>query len=99
DWFYSVGNTNSFDLNCLVRAVIQITNNVGDYFDVLAELNKPLAPYYRYESGTSQAAPVVSGMLALMQQRLGLTNTPALMKALLINGARTLGTPYDFRVT
>ena len=73
---------------------------------VLAEVNAPLAPYYRFESGTSQAAPVVSGMLALMQeffeQRLptGLrrTNSPALMKALIINGARSLGPLYDLQV-
>ena len=46
------------------------------------------------------AAADVSGTLALMQeffqQRLGRTNSPALMKALLINGARTLGGAYDF---
>ena len=55
-----------------------------------------VGPFYRYESGTSLAAAEVSGALALMQeffQRLGRTNSPALMKALLINGARPLFTP------
>jgi len=44
----------------------------------------------------SMAAASVSGTLALMQeffeQRLKRTNSPALMKAMLINGARPLGT-------
>ena len=48
------------------------------------------------------AAPVVTGMIALMQEYyagLGWTNSPALMKALLINGARTVNSGYDFAVT
>lgn len=64
--------------------------------------------YYRYESGTSLAAADASGVLALMQEFLeqrtqGFFSTnnppsPALMKALLINGARSLGEAYDFQV-
>jgi hypothetical protein len=70
---------------------------------VLSNLNASLGPYYRYESGTSMSAAGVSGTLALMQeffeQRLHLTNhSPALMKALLINGARTVSSAYDFNV-
>jgi subtilisin-like proprotein convertase family protein len=65
----------------------------------LSNLNNGLGPFYRFESGTSQSAAEVSGMLALMQeffeQRLLRTNSPALMKALLINGAREVGTGYD----
>jgi len=103
-WFYSVGNTNAFAVPCQVRAVAVLTNYLGDYFDVLAKLNAPLKPNYRFETGTSQAASVVSGILALLQQYfagapLFRTNSPALMKALLINGARSLGVPYDYRVT
>jgi subtilisin-like proprotein convertase family protein len=70
-------------------------NGPGSYFGTLSNLNNGLGPYYRFESGTSLAAAEVAGVLALMQeffeQRLGLTNSPALMKALLINGARPLG--------
>jgi hypothetical protein len=48
------------------------------------------------------AAASVSGTLALMHefftQRLGRTNSPALMKALLINGARSVSDLYDFQV-
>ncbi|PYI82142.1 MAG: hypothetical protein DME26_18610, partial [Verrucomicrobia bacterium] len=48
------------------------------------------------------AAPAVSGLLALMQEffqgRLHLTNSPALMKALVINGARTVAQQYDLQV-
>ncbi|HEV2394676.1 MAG TPA: S8 family serine peptidase [Verrucomicrobiae bacterium] len=68
---------------------------------VLSNLNETLGPFYRFESGTSLSAADVSGTLALMQeffqQRLGRTNSPALMKALLINGARSVGNLYDFR--
>src|SRR5258708_15380909 len=43
----------------------------------------------------------VSGSLALMQEfftvRLGRTNSPALMKALVINGARSAGILYDLQ--
>ena len=56
----------------------------------------------RYESGTSMSAPVVSGMLALMQEffttNLAVTNSPALNKALLINGARPASADYDYAV-
>ncbi len=71
----------------------------NNYSAVLSNLNETLGPFYRYESGTSLAAATVSGSLALMQeffQRLGRTNSPALMKALLINGARPLAAPGPF---
>jgi subtilisin-like proprotein convertase family protein len=83
----------------------QIDTNTPQY-EILKDVNEPLAPHYRYESGTSQAAPAVSGLLALMQEffeqrlpsSLRRTNSPALMKALLINGARSAGSLYDFEV-
>jgi subtilisin-like proprotein convertase family protein len=77
------------------------TNGSGNYFEVLSNLNHLLGPFYRYESGTSLSAADVSGVLALMQeffQNLGRTNSPALMKALLINGARPLTTSSGFQV-
>ena len=93
--FYSIGNTEDFPVGFDLRTVLILTNITGDYFTVLGELNSRLGPSYRYESGTSQAAAAVSGVLALMQEyfatRLGRTNSPALSKALLINGARVLG--------
>ncbi len=64
----------------------------------LSNLDASLAAapsYYRYESGTSLGAAAVSGTLALVQeffqQRLHRAGSPALFKAMLINGARTLG--------
>jgi subtilisin-like proprotein convertase family protein len=78
------------------------TNDTGNYFGVLSNLNNGLGPWYRYESGTSMSAPAVSGMLALMQDFF--TNqwhfrpSPALLKALLINGARPVNTLYDLQV-
>ncbi len=100
--YYTVANQvhsngASYDLVLLLTT----TNDVGDYFTVLKQLNEPLKPYYRYEAGTSMAAPVVSGMLALVQEFF--TNqfpaqqrpSPALLKALLINGARSLSANYN----
>lgn len=70
----------------------------ANYEEVLSNLNNGLGPFYRFESGTSIAAAEISGMLALIQQffqqRLLQTNSPALMKALLINGARALASGF-----
>ncbi len=104
-WYYGIDNTTTQTVSFDIQTVITLTNANGDFFQVLSNMNDALGtgPYYRYESGTSMSAADVSGMLALMQeffqQRLGRTNSPALMKALLINGARSLGVPYDFGVT
>jgi hypothetical protein len=81
----------------------------GDYYNVLrTNLNDKLGPLYRYESGTSMAAASVAGTLALIQeffeQRMQpdfsptKRPSPALMKALLINGSRSVGSLYDFQV-
>jgi subtilisin-like proprotein convertase family protein len=102
--FYSVGNTTNGFVSFDLLTLVETTNNNGNFLTVLSNLNTSLGQYYRYESGTSMSAAGVSGMLALMQeffeQRLHLTNhSPALLKALLINGARTVGSQYDFNVT
>ena len=73
----------------------------ANYEQVLSNLDIGLGPFYRFESGTSVAAAEVSGTLALIQEffehRLLRTNSPALMKALLLNGARALQGGYDPR--
>ena len=101
--FYSVGNTTNGFVSFDLQTLVETTNDNGNLLNVLSNLNNSLGPFYRYESGTSMSAAGVSGTLALMQefleQRLGLTtHSPALMKALLINGARTVGSQYDFNV-
>ena len=97
-YFYVANNTTSaVNFNLTIEALT--TNDVGDYYSVLQTLNSGVGPYYRYESGTSMAAAGVSGLLACMQeffQSKGFTNSPALMKALLINGSRGLSDSYDF---
>ena len=105
-WQYMISNSGPGSVTFDLETELVTTNDFGTYFMVLSNLNNTLcAPpyYYRYESGTSMAAAQASGMLALMQeffeQRLHLTNSPALMKALLINGARSLGNAYNFSVT
>jgi subtilisin-like proprotein convertase family protein len=102
--FFSVGNTTNGFVSYDLVTVVETTNDNGNLLTVLSNLNTSLGPYYRYESGTSMAAASVSGTLALMQEfletRLHLSApSPALFKALLINGARTVGSQYDFNVT
>ena len=100
-WFYALGNPTNVPVFCDVFIDITVTNEHGNFLQVLSNMNNTIGPYYRYESGTSLAAAGVSGMLALMQeffeQQVGATNSPALMKALVINGARSIGS-YNLQV-
>ncbi|HWW00076.1 MAG TPA: S8 family serine peptidase [Candidatus Acidoferrum sp.] len=103
-WNYSVSNPTPQQVTFDLQALLVTTNDHGNFLQVLSNMNTSLGGFYRYESGTSMAAADASGTLALIQdyfQRLPvpLTNSPALMKALLINGARSLGSAYDFQVT
>ena len=80
---------------------ITSTNAQADA-DAVEKLNDELGNQYRYESGTSVAAPAISGMLALMQEfytkRLKRTNSPAMLKALLINSAQSVDRRYNHDV-
>ena len=101
-YYYGVKNPTNVPVTYDIITTFIVTNELQDYFRVLKELNDAVGPNYRYETGTSMAAPTVSGMLALMQEyyvtRMSLTNSPALMKALLINGARSASAAYDLQV-
>jgi subtilisin-like proprotein convertase family protein len=101
-WNYAIGNPTSNAVSFTIETELITTNDLGDYLTVLSNMNNSLGPYYRYESGTSMSAADISGMVALMQQyfeqRLFTTNSPALMKALLINGARPIDDRYDLQV-
>ena len=87
--------TNTIPVDYDLYITVTTTNDYGNLPLVLQGLNNQLGPYYRYESGTSMATPAVSGTLALMQDfftnTLHLTPSPALLKAMLINGARVTG--------
>src|ERR1035437_4873182 len=107
---YGVSNSIANPISISVTTDIVTTNNPGDYFLVLSNLNQSIGtfnpastgpgPYYRYQSGTSMSAAAVSGVLALMQDyftnTLHATPSPVLLKAMLINGARVTGS-YDFQ--
>ena len=110
---YAVSNNTSGTLSFDLQTDIITTNGSGNYFLVYSNLDQTLGtpnpnstgpgPYYRYETGTSMSAADVSGVLALMQDyftnTLQTTPSPALLKAMLINGARTTdGSYYDFQV-
>lgn len=101
-WNYAIGNPTSNQVTFTIETELVTTNDLGNYLEVLSNMNNSLGPYYRYESGTSMSAADISGMVALMQeyfeQRLFMTNSPALMKALLINGARPVADRYDLQV-
>ena len=102
--FYGIGNPTNRPIRFQVSTVYATTNDNGNYFQVLSNMNNGLGPYYRYESGTSMSAADVSGMLALIgdyftnQLRTSFPS-PALMKAMLINGARGVSDSYDLQVT
>ncbi len=111
-WIYAVGNPTNETVTYNVFSDVRRTNEMGDYWDVLRtnlndqlfSTNEPTTKLlYRYETGTSMSAPAVSGTLALMEDfftnQWKYTPSPALMKAMLINGARSLSnSPYDFQV-
>jgi subtilisin-like proprotein convertase family protein len=100
-WNYAIGNPTNYPVPFTIETELITTNDFGDYLIVLSNLNNTLGPFYRYESGTSMSAADVSGTLALMQEyflNLGRTNSPALMKALLINGSRPVSDRYDLEV-
>jgi subtilisin-like proprotein convertase family protein len=97
-WYFGILNTTTGAVSINVNTQV-LSTNADPALELLEELNDQLGAPYRYESGTSMAAAKISGFLALLQeyfeQRLQRTNSPALMKALLINGARSLGN-YGF---
>jgi subtilisin-like proprotein convertase family protein len=99
---FAVGDSGTLPINYDLSTLIYTTNDLGNYYHILqTQLNDPIGPWYRYETGTSMATPSVSGVLALMQDfftnRWHTLPTPALLKAMLINGARKSGN-YNFQV-
>ena len=99
---YAISNSTAQTVTFDLYTDIITTNGEGNEELVLSNLNNGLGPWYRYESGTSMAAADISGVLALMQDyfinHTAQTNpSPALLKALLINGARATGV-YNYQV-
>jgi len=101
-WFYSVENTTLSNVTFNIETRVEIVRNDADSLELLHDLNDPLAPDYRFDSGTSAAAANISGLLALIQEffetRLEKPYSPALLKALLINRAHSLNPIYNFQV-
>ena len=98
--YVNVFNTTGTNVDFSVTYSVTVTN---DYNLVIAEsnLDNSLGPWYRYDTGTRMATPAVSGMLALMQEYFNSkgypTPSPALFKAMVINGAREDGN-YGYAV-
>jgi subtilisin-like proprotein convertase family protein/sugar lactone lactonase YvrE len=101
---FAVADPTNSPIHYDLQTEMATTNDLGNYFTILSNLNNSISGdpdstvkphYYRYESGTSMAAADVSGILALMQDfftnTLQTTPSPALLKAMLINGARPTG--------
>lgn len=101
-WYYVITNMTPNAVPFNLSIDVAVTNNLGDTLMVKSNLDNSVGPWYRYETGTSMAAANASGVLALMQEYCnehGMSNaSPALLKALLINGARSLGNSYTFQV-
>jgi subtilisin-like proprotein convertase family protein len=103
-WYFAFSNPTSQQITFDIITTIQLLTDGGSRVEALTKLNDEVGPYYRYESGTSLAAGAAAGTLALMQEFFMTraleprTNSPALMKALMINGARSVGTRYNFQV-
>ncbi len=99
---FGIGNSTNVPVNFDLTVSIATTNTDGNEEQVLEGLNNGLAPFYRFESGTSMSAPAVSGTLALIQDyftnQLHETPSPALLKAMLINGSRSIGS-YTYAFT
>ena len=80
----------------------QISTN-SPLYPLLKDADDKLGGKYRYESGTTVSAPVISGMMALIQEyfeqklpvALRHSPSPALLKAAIINGARSVNAIYD----
>jgi subtilisin family serine protease/subtilisin-like proprotein convertase family protein len=99
-WEYGIGNSTGQDVRYDLQVFQFVSSSDDGYFTELKKLNDQLATYYRFESGTSMASPAVSGLLALVHQffieKFGVTNSPAMMKALLINGSRSTDSIYGY---
>jgi len=102
NWFYGIGNETASSVDFDLRTILEFRVDTGSYSNTLKQLSEDLGPYYRAKSGTSGAAAAVSGLLALVQeffeQQLKTNYSPALLKAILINGARSLSPQYNFQV-
>ena len=51
-WYFAVGNSTTQAASFDLVSDIVLTNDLGNYLQVLAGMNDALGPYYRYESGT-----------------------------------------------
>ncbi len=105
EWFYAIATPTQTRVSFTLRIRIDVKSADDPLLELLNRIDDPFRTNnipYRYDTGTSASAASVSGVLALMQeffeQRLKQSYSPALMKALLINGARSLNPQYNLEV-
>ena len=91
----TAGHHDELQREIIFRSLSNLNQSLGTFNPAPNPTLSGQGPYYRYESGTSMAAADVSGVLALMMDyftnTLHATPSPALLKAMLINGARPAG--------
>lgn len=104
DWYYAIRCEQDVDVefDLLVTFSMLNSDEEREYAVDLESACTSLGDYYRYESGTSMAAAAISGMTVLVQEFFehyapaGVTTpSPALLKALIINGANPVANHYS----
>ena len=99
NWYYLLEWNGDLDIKFDIVTELELRPPNNGYYEALKNIDDELGDYYCYLSGTSVAAGKISGLLALIQEFLitkaDINPSPALLKAILINGARSVNSIYS----